>query len=59
MVNWRAISADEAWALVVCQNGGFFGDLCSALAERVGEAQAPSQAATIVNQRVSDGLVRE
>lgn len=54
-VQFRSLSAADAWLLGAAQVGASFGQLCEALARQMGDEAAPLRAATGLRQWVADG----
>jgi len=54
-VFYRALDPLEAEALARARGGASFGELCEALADRIGEAEAPAHAAALLARWQSDG----
>ena len=57
MPMFRSIDRAEASAYEIARHGGRFDEICSALAEIVGEAEAPALAATIMRNWIEPGLI--
>jgi len=54
---YRALAADEAWALDAVSNGRSFGVLCDGLRRHVGDAFAAPRAAALLKGWLAEGLV--
>ena len=58
-VHFRPLDDEEAVALAAARRQEPFGALCEALAEAVGESEAPALAATLLGRWIDDGLISE
>ena len=54
---YRALPADEAWALAAAAKGRNFGALCEGLRKHVGDAHAAQRAARLLKGWLGEGLV--
>lgn len=55
--HFRSLDVHEAWALVTIQKGGNFAELCAGLSEWIDEQHCALQAATLLKQWLSDGMI--
>lgn len=57
MPRYRALPADESWALAAVQRGRNFAQLCAGLCRWTPQEQAPMRAAVLLKTWVSEGMV--
>lgn len=56
-IRFRSLTADEAAGLEAMWAGRSFGELCTLLADHLGEEQAPARAAAYLREWVESGLI--
>jgi hypothetical protein len=56
---FRSMDAAESAALAVASAGGTFGEICEAIGQEVGAAEAPSRAASVLNGWFADEIIAD
>jgi hypothetical protein len=56
-VFYRTIEETERDALAAAAAGGTFGDVCAAIADRIGDEAGPAEAFAILSRWINDGIV--